>query len=374
MAAEYISLSPDETDDPQIERVAKALAEGALVAMPTETVYGLAANAGLAGSVARLRAVKGRGSTQPFTAHIGRAEDCDDLVPQITTLGRRFIRKAWPGPLTLIFPVDHPAAAKVHARLSPDGAAAIYGNGSVGVRFPDHPLAVRLLTAAAAPIIASSANVGSAPPPTEAGPIRDTLADRVDYILDAGPTRYRRSSTIVAVNGDGYRLVREGVWDERTVRRFANASILFVCTGNTCRSPMAEGLCRQMLAKRFGCSIEELPQRGIQIQSAGTLGYAGGRASPEAIEVCRRMGIDITQHHARGLSPELIHPADYIFVMAAQHLEAIRAMSPADAGKAVMLDPEGDIADPMGGTVSDYEAAAATINKALEQRLTEVVL
>lgn len=374
MTAQYISLDPDQSDDPQIERVAKALAEGALVAIPTETVYGLAANAALADSVARLQAVKARGKDQPFTAHIGRAEDCDDLVPQITTLGRRFIRKAWPGPLTLIFPVDRPAAAKVHPRLSPAGAAAIYGNGSIGIRFPDHPVAERLLTAAAAPIIASSANVGSAPPPTEAAPIRDALGDQVDYIVDAGPTRYRKSSTIVAINGDGYRLVREGVWDERTVRRFATAAILFVCTGNTCRSPMAEGICRQMLAKRFGCSAEELTQRGVVIQSAGTLGYAGGRASPEAIEVCRRMGIDISQHRSHGLSPELIHPADYIFVMAAQHLEAVRAMSPADVSKAVLLNPEGDIADPLGGTLADYEAAAATITRALERRLTEVVL
>ncbi|HKQ46719.1 MAG TPA: L-threonylcarbamoyladenylate synthase [Phycisphaerae bacterium] len=374
MALEHIAVRSAADSKTDIQRAAEALAAGALVAFPTETVYGLAANAANAKSVERLREVKGRAAQQPFTVHIGRREDSAKFVPQLSPLAQRFIRKGWPGPLTLVLPVDDPSKAPVHPTLSAPGREAVYADGTVGLRFPDHPIAVALLTAIDAPIIASSANRAGQDPPHDADAVRSALGDDIDLLLDAGQSRYKKGSTIVAVDGSGYRLLREGVWDARTIRRFATLNFLFVCTGNTCRSPMAEGIFRQMVAERLGCQDSDLPERGIQVQSAGTMALGGGPAAREAIEVCRRRGIDISGHRARGLAMDLIHPADYIYTMGAHHVEVVRSIAPADVAKAVALDPEEDIADPIGGTIDDYERAAEKIEAALRKRLEEVAL
>jgi len=374
MAAELISLKGGPGDRDQIRRAATALKSGALVAFPTETVYGLAANASDPSAVERLRDVKGRTNTQPFTVHIGRRGDAADFVPDVTPVGQRLMRKGWPGPLTLIFPVADPRRAKAHPALCQPGAESIYSRGSVGLRYPDHPVAEQFLLDADAPIIASSANVTGRPAPLNADAVRGDLADRIDFILDAGPTRYQKGSTIIALNGTGFTLVRAGVWDERIVRQLATLQILFVCTGNTCRSPMAEGIFSHMIAQRLSCPPDELPARGIMVRSAGTGAFGGGRASPEAVEVCKRRGIDITEHRGRGLSLELIHPSDYIYTMGRQHLETVRMLAPSDASKATTLHPSEEIADPLGGSLEDYERAADKITEALKLRINEVPL
>jgi protein arginine phosphatase len=374
MALEHIAVRSAADSKVDIQRAAEALSAGAIVAFPTETVYGLAANAANAESVERLRAVKGRAAQQPFTVHIGRREDSAKFVPELSSLAQRLIRKGWPGPLTLVLRVDDPSKAPIHPRLSAPGRKAVYSDDTVGLRFPDHPIAVALLSAIDAPIIASSANRSGQDPPHDAESVRTALGEDIDILLDAGQSRYKKGSTIVAIDGSGYRLLREGVLDARTIRRFAALNILFVCTGNTCRSPMAEGIFSQMIAEKLGCTVAELADRDIHVQSAGTMALGGGPAAREAIEVCRRRGIDISAHRARGLAVDLIHPADYIYTMGAHHVEVVRSVAPANVGKAVPLDPDEDIADPIGGTIDDYEHAAEKIEAALRKRLEEVSL
>lgn len=374
MAAEYISLHPECRDSPELTRAARALSDGALVVFPTETVYGIAASAASDQGIERLRDVKGGDTTRPFTVHLARASEYEEYVSEISTLGRRLIRKGWPGPLTLIFNISDPTTARAHARLSAEGAASIYSDQRVGLRYPDHRIAETFLSSSASPVVASSANVAGRAAPIDAERIMEEFGDRVDFVLDAGPTRYRKNSTVVACNGDGYRLIRAGVWDERTIRRMSVLNILFVCTGNTCRSPIAEGLFKKMLADKLGCAPEALPKRGVVVRSAGTMGYSGAPVSNESVEVCRNRGVDVSGHTSQGLTVELIHPADHIYVMAAHHVDAIRSLAPAQADKAVLLDPAGDVADPLGGTLEEYERVAERIHKALEPRLDEVAI
>lgn len=373
MSAEIISLGTETGPSSEVRRAAQALADGALVIFPTETVYGLAANAANAESVRRLRDLKGRSNDQPFTVHIGTAIECEEFVPQVGRLGRMLMRKAWPGPLTLIFQVSEPKGARAYERLSEEGASAVYRNNTVGVRFPDHPIAETLLADVGVPVIASSANMAGGAAPTHGDEIAPELADKVDFIIDAGATRFRKPSTIVAVEGDGYRVIRTGVWDERTIRRLSTLNILFVCTGNTCRSPMAEAIGKKMLAEQLHCEIEDLPSRGIIVLSAGTGGFPGSPVSPEAVEVCSRRGANIPRRSAVSLSTELIQSADHIFAMARHHVDAIDALLPGSRRKTRLLDPSGDVDDPIGGPIEAYEKAADRISEALKERTKEVL-
>lgn len=374
MAAELISLSSEGDPRAAVRRAAKALADGALVAFPTETVYGLAANAANEDAIRRLRAARHDATDQPYTVHVARGEDCDAFVPRMASLGRRFMKKAWPGPLTLVVEVPDPTRAKIYPSLGPAGRAAIFGGGNVGLRCPDHSIATELLEAASVPIVATGANAPGQPAPTDAAVVHRQAGANIDLVLDAGPTRYKKPSSIVAINGDGYRLIRSGVLDERSIKRLANVNILFVCTGNTCRSPMAEGLFKKMIAEKLGCAVGDLPRRGIHIRSAGTMAFGGGGASREAVEVGRRRGFDLTHHAARTVDPELIHSADYIFTMGRHHIDVLRSISPIDGGRALPLDDESDISDPAGGSLDEYERVADRITAALRHRLEEVPL
>lgn len=372
MKAEIVQLDDLRDRGAALDRAAAILAEGGLVVFPTETVYGVAANAANEAAVTRLRAVKGRAGEQPFTVHVGKPAQAEPFVDQLTSLGRRLMTKGWPGPLTLVFPIPTPENTAIHARLSAGGREAIFGQQSVGLRCPDEPTAQRVLTFSDAPIIASSANRAGRPPPVDAEMAASEMGDQVDVIIDGGRCQYGRASTVVSVNGRGFHLLREGVWDARTIRRMAALNVLFVCTGNTCRSPMAEGLCRDLLARRMKCRPEELAERGVQVMSCGTGAFDGGPAAENAIMACRARGIDISRHVTRGMTRDLVRSADHIFAMTEGHRRRILEDAPEAAERTRLLHPSGDIHDPVGGALSEYEACLARIEEGLEHELKDI--
>ncbi len=372
MSTQVIKAEPGNSYRDAVAQGARLLAEGALVAFPTETVYGVGASAARPDAVERLRQIKQRPVDKPFTVHIGRPQDAYAFVPELSPVARRMISKGWPGPLTLILSVAHPAAAGVAKQLPPGQHHTIYHDGTVGLRCPDDPLARDLLIQAGVPVVAASANMAGQPPPRDASEALEDLAGKVDLIIDAGMTRYARASTIVRVNQKGYQILRAGVYDERTIRRLAALAVLFVCTGNSCRSPMAEGLCRSMLAERLRCGPGELAEHGVEVLSAGSMATAGGPASYNAVQACRARGVDISHHTSQPLTAELVNQADHIFTMCDHHTETVLAIQPGATAKTDRLDPGGDIADPMGGDEEAYNSCAARIAEALQRRLKDL--
>ncbi|HOA73212.1 MAG TPA: L-threonylcarbamoyladenylate synthase [Phycisphaerae bacterium] len=372
MATKVVNLETASYSE-AIREAADVLTRGGLVVFPTETVYGVGACATLPEAVERLRVLKSRTDGKPFTVHIGQKSAIHRFVPEMAGTARRLVEKTWPGPLTIIFEVADAQATPVIQETSPEHVPAMYHNGTIGVRCPDDHVASDLLTQTSLPVVAASANLAGNPAPVTAEEALADLDGRVDLVLDAGRSRYAKASTIVQVDAKGYRVLREGILDERTIRRLNRTNFLLVCSGNTCRSPMAAGLLRRLLAEKLQCREDELAEKGYYVESAGTGACSGAPATPEAIEVLRAKGIEIAGHRSQPLTLEQINRADYIFAMTGRQAENIKSLA-AHAEHRVQKVGDEDIEDPIGGTEEEYRACANQIESALRRRLEEVVL
>jgi L-threonylcarbamoyladenylate synthase len=183
----------------EIERAARLIREGRLVAFPTETVYGLGANALDRAAVRRIFEVKGRPSTSPIIVHVDSLDMARRLVREWPESAEKLANRFWPGPLTLVLP---------RAPVIPDEVTA--GLDTVGIRMPAHPIALALIRAAGVPIAAPSANPFTRLSPTTAEHVRQSLGDAVDMILDGGPTQVGIESTVLSLAG-APRLLRPGM-------------------------------------------------------------------------------------------------------------------------------------------------------------------
>lgn len=190
---------PQKPRDEELLEGARILREGGLVAFPTETVYGLGANALDEEAARKIYEAKGRPSDNPLIAHVSSMEEVYPLVSQVSEKAKKLMDAFWPGPMTLIFPKSD---------LVPYGTTG--GLDTVAVRMPSDPVANRLIALAGVPVAAPSANTSGRPSPTTAQHVLQDMDGRIDMIIDGGPVGIGVESTIVDVSVETPTVLRPG--------------------------------------------------------------------------------------------------------------------------------------------------------------------
>lgn len=368
---DVLTISPNGASRSDLRRTVDVLHSGGLAALPEETGY-LVCGSPLHGDA--MQQLAGVAPAGRLTVFLSDPDTAEDYSPPANWSGaaQRLARRCWPGPLVLELPVaertsvleEWPAA--IRAAVTRSGYVRLGCSGQTFLRDVARELPWPLVAAAS-----------SAERPEErfasSAAIQQRCGQRVALIADAGPPRYQDRATVVRIRDQRWELLEEGIVGRRTVSQLASQIVLFVCTGNTCRSPMAEVLFRKLLSDRLDCTEEELVDRGWVVLSAGLATTPGMAASAAAVELMEAEGLDLSAHQSQSATPELLGVADHVITMTRSHRESITTRFPELASRVRVLAADGqDISDPFGGDRREYERCHHEIRGHLQVLLTRL--
>ena len=215
MDTKVVKIDKEQIDDEKLMEAAEILRAGGLVAFPTETVYGLGANALNEEAAKKIYAAKGRPSDNPLIAHISKPEELAPLVKEVPEAGKKLMEAYWPGPLTMIFPKSD---------IVPYGTTG--GLDTVAIRMPDHPVALELIRRSGVPIAAPSANTSGRPSPTKAEHVMEDLHGKIPMILDGGAVMVGVESTIIDFTETVPVILRPGWITKESMEEFLGCEVL----------------------------------------------------------------------------------------------------------------------------------------------------
>jgi tRNA threonylcarbamoyl adenosine modification protein (Sua5/YciO/YrdC/YwlC family) len=343
-----------EADTRAVEQAVRILRQGGIVAFPTDTVYGLCVDAGNPEAVERLYAAKGRQASRACAYLLADRQAADPLVQDLPPLARRLADHFWPGPVTLVVP-------------GPDGRA-------VGLRLPDDELARGLAAAAGRPLLQTSANRSGEPPALNAAGVAQALGDAVALVLDGGRTPGGRSSTVVRCDARTFAVRRKGAVTEADIIRAATDLTLVACTGNLCRSPMAEAMLRHACAEQLACREKAVVRHGHRFGSFGITALAGRPATDHSITVAEEYGLDLRRHRSRPFALRMVQEARRVYCLSRTHLNFLAPYFQDRPDDLDLLDPKGkEIHDPYGSSLKVYRKVGAQVLRAAEKRAAELV-
>ena len=352
MKTEIIQINAEEPEPEKVKRAAAILKAGGLVVIPTETVYGIAANMLNEKTIKRLYEVKQRPKDKPFSIHIASKEEVERYARDILPFAYRLIERFWPGPLTLVLKSKE--------------------NGKVGLRMPNHKVALSIIKEAVIPVVCPSANLSGNPACHTPNEVLKDLEGLVNLVVDAGRTPLGIESTIVDVTQLPMQILREGALSKDKIEEVAGKkTILFVCTGNSCRSVMAKALLEKKLKERG--------REDIEVISAGTMMLGGLGATNETRELLSQEGIDVANHHSQTVTKDMVKKSDIILIMERLHEERILKLFPEAKFRLFLLkefakikDNNLDIADPIGKSMEFYTQTFGIIKEAIE-RVAQII-
>lgn len=332
----------------------RALKAGQLVGIPCESCYFVVADPDNKKAVAKLAQLLGNKPKLPIVEVHAVTENPDKIMAGGSNMARRLAKRVWPGPVVI--------------------STATEKKGPMVPRYaPNSGAAKQLVQTMGKPLAFGAVMGKNNLPASNAAELVELVGDNLSIVLDAGKSPFGNLPTMIEITGANYRIPVVGAVPAEPLAEQTAWLVAFICTGNTCRSPLAEGLCKKLIADKIKCEIDDLVTRGFRIVSMGLSAMPGNTATSEALIVAREFKSDLSAHRSQPITPELLELADHVIAMTAIHRDSIVAIYPQLQSVTRLLCGSTDLSDPIGSDLEVYRTCAKTIQKHLDKLVGEML-